>query len=207
MSKSVLRIGLTGGIGSGKSTVAKLLSHCGAVIIDADAVSRQLTAPGGAALPFIANRFGADVMRVEGGMNRDAVRALILQNPEARLQLEAIIHPLVAKETHRLAELACQTGATCLIYDLPLLVESTRWRSRLDAVVVVDCQKSTQIDRVILRESGRSGWTVQAVEQVIAVQASRSQRLAAADFCLYNDGISLAVLAKITDEIACSFGL
>lgn len=203
----MLRIGLTGGIGSGKSTVAQLLSHCGAVIIDADAVSRQLTAPGGAALPHIAAQFGGDVMHADSSMNRDAVRALVLQNPAARRQLEAIIHPLVAQETQRLENAACQTGAACLVYDIPLLVESNRWRARLDAVVVVDCRRSTQIDRVIARESARAGWTVHAIEQVIAVQASRSQRLAAADFCLYNDGISLAVLAKITDEIANSFGL
>ena len=203
----MLRIGLTGGIGSGKSTVAQLLGHRGAVIVDADAVSRQLTAPGGAALRPIAAQFGGDVMHADGSMNRDAVRALVLQNPAARRQLEAIIHPLVAQETQRLENAACQTGATCLVYDIPLLVESTRWRARLDAVVVVDCRRSTQIDRVIARESARAAWTVHAIEQVIAVQASRSQRLAAADFCLYNDGISLAVLAKITDEIANSFGL
>lgn len=203
----MLRIGLTGGIGSGKSTVAKHLSRFGAAIIDADAISRQLTAPGGAALPRIASQLGANVMQADGSMNRDVVRALVLENPAARLQLEAIIHPLIAQETTRLAEVARQTGVCCVVYDIPLLAESARWRSRLDVVVVVDCRNATQIDRVIARESGRSGWTVQAVEQVIAVQASRAQRRAAADICLYNDGISLAVLANITDEIACSFGL
>ena len=203
----MLRIGLTGGIGSGKSTVAKRLGGCGAAIIDADAVSRQLTAPGGAALPRIASQLGADMMHPDGSMNRDVVRALILQNPAARLQLEAIIHPLVAQETTRLAEMARQTGVSCVVYDIPLLVESARWRSRLDVVVVVDCRNATQIDRVVARELGRSGWTAQAVEQVIAVQASRSQRRAAADICLYNDGISLAVLGNITDEIGRSFGL
>lgn len=203
----MLRIGLTGGIGSGKSTVAKHLSRFGAAIIDVDAISRQLTAPGGAALPRIASQLGANVMQADGSMNRDVVRALVLENPAARLQLEAIIHPLIAQETTRLAEVARQTGVCCVVYDIPLLAESARWRSRLDVVVVVDCRNATQIDRVIARESGRSGWTVQAVEQVIAVQASRAQRRAAADICLYNDGISLAVLANITDEIACSFGL
>lgn len=201
------RIGLTGGIGSGKSTIATLLHNHGAFIVDADAASRRLTAPGGKALPEIAKQLGASVMHPDGSMDRDAIRALVLQSPAARLQLEAIIHPLVSTETTRLADHAVQSGYRCIIFDIPLLVESARWRPRLDAIVVVDCRNSTQIERVLTRESGRRGWTSHAVEKVIAVQASRSQRLAAADICIYNDGISLGVLAHIVDDVAASFGL
>ena len=201
------RIGLTGGIGSGKSTVARLFSRYEIAMIDADAISRQLTAPQGAALPAIANQFGAAVICADGGLNRDAVRALVLQDTAARRYLEAIIHPLVARETARLTDEARNTGCKVVVYDVPLLVESGRWRSALDAVVVVDCQNATQIDRVMARESGRSGWTVQAVQHVIAAQASRTDRLAAADICIYNDGISLSSLAKIADETVNLFGL
>jgi dephospho-CoA kinase len=203
----MLRIGLTGGIGSGKSTVARLLSERGASVVDADAVSRQLTAPGGKALPEIAKQLGDGVMHPDGSMDRDAVRALILQRPAARRQLEAIVHPLVGQETTRLANQAVDAGSNCVVFDIPLLVESTRWRPRLDAILVVDCHNSTQIERVLARESGRLAWTAHAVEQIIAVQASRAQRLAAADICIYNEGISLDVLAQVVDEVAASFGL
>ena len=201
------RIGLTGGIGSGKSTVARLFSRYEIAIVDADAISRQLTAPQGAAVPAIANQFGAAVMCADGGLNRDAVRALVLQDIAARRCLEAIIHPLVAQETARLTDEARNNSYRIIVYDIPLLVESGHWRSALDAVVVVDCQNATQIDRVMARESGRSGWTVQAVQHVIAAQASRTDRLAAADICIYNDGISLSALVKIADETVNQFGL
>ena len=203
----MLRIGLTGGIGSGKSAVAWCLSQRGAFVIDADALSRQLTAPDGKALPYIASQFGPGVMHADGSMNRDAVRALVLQCPETRVQLEAILHPMIGDETARLTQVALKAGHSCVVFDIPLLVESTRWRSRLDSILVVDCRTTTQIARVLKRESTRQGWTVHAVEQVIAVQASRAQRLAAADSCIYNDGISLDGLAQIVDEAALRFGL
>ena len=203
----MFRIGLTGGIGSGKSSVARCLSQRGARVIDADALSRQLTAPGGKALPHIAKRFGSALMLADGSMNRDAVRALVLQNPEKRLQLETILHPMIGGEIARLTEEAVQARCRCLIFDIPLLVESPHWRFRLDNVVVVDCHTTTQIDRVLSRESDRKGWTVHAVEQVIAAQASRAQRLAAADICIYNDGISMEALARLAGEVASRFGL
>ncbi|MDO9405002.1 MAG: dephospho-CoA kinase [Polaromonas sp.] len=198
-----LHLGLTGGIGSGKSTVARLLAGAGAAIIDADAISRQTTASGGAAVAPIAAHFGAHVITPEGAMDRDVMRQLVFDYPDARRQLEAIIHPLVGEETARQAEAARKAGRSCVVFDIPLLVESGRWRARLDAVLVVDCTEETQIARVV----ARSGWTREAVEKVIASQASRAQRLAAADACIYNDGVSLEALGRLVGQLAPRFGL
>jgi dephospho-CoA kinase len=199
-----LRVGLTGGIGSGKSTVAGMLADCGAAIIDADAISRQTTAPGGAALPLISRQFGAEMVTAEGALDRDRMRALVFSDPEAKLRLEAIIHPLVGAETARQAAQAEQAGRPCLVFDVPLLVESGRWRQQVDQVLVVDCSEDTQISRVM----ARNGWTREQVARVMAGQASRSRRLAAADVCIANDGaVSLAALALLVRQAAQRFGL
>lgn len=199
-----LRVGLTGGIGSGKSTVAGMLADCGAAIIDADAVSRQTTAPGGAAIALISRDFGAEMVTTEGALDRDRMRELVFSDSDAKRRLEAIIHPLVGEETARQAAQAEQSGHTCIVFDVPLLVESGRWRQQLDQVLVVDCSEETQISRVM----ARSGWTRQLVEQVMAGQASRMQRLAAADVCIDNDGaVSLAALALKVRPAAQRFGL
>lgn len=199
-----LRVGLTGGIGSGKSTVAGMLAECGAAIIDADAISRQTTAPGGAAVALITQTFGADFVTADGALDRDHMRALVFSDPDAKRRLEAIIHPLVGAETARQAAQAQQAGRACIVFDVPLLVESGRWRRQLDQVLVVDCSEETQISRVM----ARSGWTRQMVEQVMSGQASRMQRLAAADVCIDNDGaVSLAALALRVRQVAQCFGL
>ncbi len=196
-----LRVGLTGGIGSGKSTVAAMLADCGAAVIDSDAISRQVTAPGGAAMDRIAEQFGARFITPEGGLNRDVMRELVFADAGAKKQLEAIVHPLVGEET---ARQAAQAASACIVFDVPLLVESGRWRQRVDQVLVVDCSEATQINRVM----ARNGWTREAVEQVMAGQASRSQRLAAADVCIYNDAsMSLAALAVMVRQLAQRFGL
>lgn len=197
------RIGLTGGIGSGKSTVARLLVDCGAVLIDADAISRQLTAPGGAAISRIAEQFGPQTITPEGAMDRDVMRDRVFSEPVVRQQLEAIIHPLVSLEAARQAALAASAGSRCTVFDIPLLVESGRWRQQLDRVLVVDCTEATQISRV----TARSGWTPEAVQKVIAGQASRTQRRAAADACLYNDDLSLEALGAAVQQLAHRFGL
>lgn len=197
------RIGLTGGIGSGKSTVARLLVDCGAVLIDADAISRQLTAPGGAAISRIAEQFGPQTITPEGAMDRDVMRERVFSEPVVRQQLEAIIHPLVSLEAARQAALAASAGSRCTVFDIPLLVESGRWRQQLDRVLVVDCTEATQISRV----TARSGWTPEAVQKVIAGQASRTQRRAAADACLYNDDLSLEALGAAVQQLAHRFGL
>jgi dephospho-CoA kinase len=196
-----LRVGLTGGLGSGKSTVAQMLAGCGAVVIDSDAISRQSTAPGGAAIALIAKQFGARFITPEGALDRDLMRQLVFSDAQAKKQLEAIVHPLVAEETDRQA---AQAGSACTVFDVPLLVESGRWRQRLDQVLVVDCSEATQISRVM----ARSGWTREAVEQVMAGQASRSRRLAAADVCICNDvSMSLPALAAMVRQLAQRFGL
>lgn len=201
------RIGLTGGIGSGKSTVARLLVARGATLVDADAIARQVTAPGGAAINEIARQFGSAALTAEGAMDRDRMRLLAFNDPAVRQQLEAIIHPLVSQESSRQYSQAAQAGSSCIVFDIPLLVESGRWRQQLDRVLVVDCSEATQIARVMARELGRSGWTREVVEKIIAGQANRAQRLGAADICIYNDGLSLEALGLQVAQLASRFGL
>jgi dephospho-CoA kinase len=207
MPAPLVRIGLTGGIGSGKSTVAQTLAECGASEIDADAISRRVTGTGGAAMAGIASRFGRDAIKADGSMDRDWVRQLVFGNPAMRRELEAIIHPLVREETLRQSQEAVALGKACLVFDVPLLVESGRWRQQLDRVVVVDCSEATQIARVLARESGRAGWTEEVVKKIISGQATRSERLAAADVCVFNDGLSLAALQALVRQLARGFGL
>ncbi len=201
----MLRLGLTGGIGSGKSTVAQMLAGHGAALIDADAISRATTAAGGAAIAAIAAQFGVQAINADGAMNRDVIRQRVFADPAAKRQLEAIIHPLVSQESARQAESARHAGSAWVVFDIPLLVESTRWRQQLDKVLVVDCEEATQISRVMARDSAQSGvgsgWTRDAVEKVIVQQASRAQRRAAADWVIYNDGLSMAHLAAQVQKI------
>lgn len=198
-----MRVGLTGGIGSGKSTVARMLVDCGAVLIDADAISRAVTAAGGAAIAPVAAQFGTQAIAADGAMDRDFIRQLVFDDPAARSRLEAIIHPLVGFESLRQAEQAMRTGSACVLFDIPLLVESGRWRQQLGKVLVVDCSEATQVARVIVR----NGWTPEAVQKVMAGQASRAARRAAADICLFNDGLQLDELELAVEEISRSFGL
>ncbi len=196
-------LGLTGGIGSGKSTVAGMLARRGAAVVDADAISRSLTLAGGAAMPAIVQTFGAAFLDTEGALDRQAMRQLVFTEPEARQRLEAIVHPLVASETARCAEDARQQGATCVVFDVPLLVESGRWRPRLDAVLVVDCSPELQVERVMQR----SGWSREAVQKVLDSQAPRPHRLAAADACIYNQTLTLVELDALVGRLCKHFGL
>lgn len=183
-----LRIGLTGGIGSGKSTVARLLVQQGALLVDTDLIARQLTLPGGAAIAAIAEAFGADLLDASGALDRARMREIVFADPLKKRRLEAILHPLIGTETERQASAG---GAPAVVFDVPLLVESGRWRAKVDKVLVVDCREATQIERVV----ARSGWTPDAVQAVIDQQASRRQRRACADAVLFNDGITPAQLA------------
>jgi dephospho-CoA kinase len=194
---------LTGGIGSGKSTVAALLARLGAAVIDADAIARQLTAPDGLAMPAIAQQFGPDFVTPEGALNRDRMRALAFTDPGAKKNLEAIIHPLVAEETARQTGAAEQAGHPCLVFDVPLLVESARWRQKVDHVLVVDCLPETQITRVM----ARNGLTRAAVEAIIAAQSQRLRRLQAADSVIFNDGLTLQGLSTEVAMLAPRFKL
>jgi dephospho-CoA kinase len=177
-----VRIGLTGGIGSGKSTVASLWAELGAVIIDTDAIAHRLSAPGGAAIAPIAAEFGAAMIDARGALDRARMRELVFTDPSARARLEAIIHPLIRVETERQAA-ATPPGAV-RVFDVPLLVESGKWRERVDHVLVVDCDEATQIDRVV----ARNGWAPDAVQRVISQQASREQRRTVADAVIVNQG-------------------
>lgn len=177
------RIGLTGGIGSGKSTVAAALAGHGAVIVDTDAISRRLTAAGGAAIAAIAAQFGPGFVDASGALDRARMRELAFADPDARRRLEAILHPLIRTETTRQAETA---GEATLVFDVPLLIESGRWREQVDRVLVIDCRESTQVERV----TARSGWSREAVLAVVAQQAGRAARRAGADAVIYNDGLS-----------------
>jgi dephospho-CoA kinase len=184
-----LRVGLTGGIGSGKSTVAELLAELGAAIVDTDLIARRLSGPGGAAIDAIADAFGADVIGADGALDRSRMRALAFADASARLRLEAILHPLIGHESEREAEAA---ALPIIVFDVPLLVESGRWPARVHRLWVVDCREATQLARVL----ARSGWSEATVRAVIDQQATRARRRANADAVLYNDGIALAELAR-----------
>jgi len=186
---TALRIGLTGGIGSGKSTVGTMLASLGAVVIDTDLIGRRLTMPGGAALGAIAAAFGPHFIATDGGLDRPLMRRAAFDDVAIRRRLEAILHPLIGVEVEREAALA--TEAPVVVFDVPLLVESGRWRGRVDAVWVVDCDEEVQVARV----AARPGWSEEAARAVIVQQASRAARRAAADAVIHNQGISLAELA------------
>lgn len=198
-----MRLGLTGGIGSGKSTVAGLLAERGAAVVDADAIARALSAAGGAAMPLIASTFGPDFLTPTGALDRARMRALIHTDATARLRLEAIIHPLVALDTQKQAASAASAGKPCIVFDVPLLVESTSWRQRVDHVLVVDCTPELQISRVM----ARSQLQRVEVENIMASQATRERRLSAADVVIFNDGLSLEQLADEVRQISHRFGL
>lgn len=197
------RIGLTGGIGSGKSTVLAMLQDRGAAAIDADAISRATTAAGGAAIPAIARNFGPDFVTPEGALDRARMRERAYAHPEARRELEQIIHPLVGEEIARQVDAALAAGARCIVFDIPLLVESGRWRAQLDRVLVVDCEPETQVARVV----ARSGLAPEEVRAIIAAQAPRALRLAAADVVICNEGLTLEALRNEVEQVARSFGL
>ena len=189
----MLRIGLTGGIGSGKSTVADLLTRRGATLIDADAIARRLTEPGGGALGAIAAEFGRDAIGPSGALDRDRMRQLVFTDASAKHKLESILHPLIGAETQRQTQAVQRNGATpVVVYDVPLLAESPHWRARVDRVLVVDCPQATQIERV----GARSGLKRDAVLAIIAQQATRSQRRACADAVIHNDAISIDELDR-----------
>lgn len=204
MTRQPVRLGLTGGIGSGKSTVAAFLAQAGAAVMDADAISRTLTQAGGLAIPAILAEFGETLITPDGAMNRDAMRALVFSNPLTKRQLEAIIHPLVAQALQAQTQAAMEAGKLCLVFDVPLLVESgERWRRQVDWVCVVDCQTETQIQRVMARNS----LARPEIEAIMAQQASRAQRLAHADVVIYNDGLDLDQLQTAVHDMLARFGL
>lgn len=174
------KVGLTGGIGSGKSTVTKQLQSYGITVIDADAISRASTAAGGAAIEAIAEAFGAAMIDAQGALNRGLMRELVFKDREARQRLEAIVHPIVQAQMRLQAE---QADSPYVIYDIPLLIESLdRYRPQFKRICVIDCDEATQISRVQLRDK----LSLDEIKRIIASQASRQLRLQYADDVIDN---------------------
>ena len=203
MAQMCKRVGLTGGIGSGKSTVAAFLAQLGAAVMDADAISRSVTAAGGVGIPAVQREFGHAAITPDGAMNRDFIRQLVFTDTQAKRSLERILHPLIGIETERLTQEALARSPTFLVFDIPLLVESAHWRARLDQVLVIDCTAETQIQRVMVR----SALPRETVVAIIAAQAPRQLRLAAADAVVFNDGITLETLHQQVMMVTKYFGL
>jgi dephospho-CoA kinase len=187
---TVFTIGLTGGIGSGKSSVADLFAQRGIAIIDADAISHRLTAPGGAAIEPIRRAFGDAMISADGALDRARMRALVFQDPAAKQRLEGILHPLIGQAAQREKQAA---RSPYVIHMIPLLIERGNARARFDRVLVVDCPEETQIARVMRR----SGLARAEVEAIMATQASRAERLAQADDIVDNSGIPAALEPQV----------
>jgi dephospho-CoA kinase len=185
-------IGLTGGIGSGKSTVAALFELAGATVIDTDVIAQQLTASGGIALPAIASHFGRDYVSDMSGLERAKMRARVFSDQEARVVLESILHPLIQEQVER--DIKAITGAYGIIV-VPLLFETMTYRRIVQRTLVADCAVETQIKRVM----ERSGLTRKAAESIIAAQIPRSIRLQLADdvICNQHDTVDLRVRVKV----------
>jgi dephospho-CoA kinase len=188
-----LVIGLTGGIGSGKSTVSRMLTDLGAHLVDTDAISRSLTSAGGAAIPHIAQHFGGHLIDPHGAMDRTRMRELAFADASVLARLEGILHPLIGQQADAHARVALP--GQHIVYDVPLLAESgRRWRDKVDHILVIDTEPETQIARVM----ARSGWPREAVEAVLAKQATREMRQAIADHVILNEGLSLE---ELRDEV------
>ena len=178
-----LVIGLTGGIGSGKSAVADQFALLGAAIVDTDAIAHELTRPGGAAIPQIRAVFGDDSIAPDGAMDRKKVREIVFADPAARKRLESVLHPMIRAESER--RIASSAGvAPYAVHVVPLLVESRDHRTRVSRVLVIDCDEGVQVERV----RRRSGLAEAEVRRIIAAQAPRVERLAAADDVIDNSG-------------------
>ena len=198
------RIGLTGGIGSGKSTFGALLQKRGAALVDSDQIARQVTGPGGAAIAAIVQRFGPEFVDDTGALDRGRMRELAYSTPDARTALEAIVHPLVSLHSSQQAQAAEDAGTRVIVFDVPLLVESGRWVQRLDTVIVIDCPPALQIQRVM----SRSGLNRSTVEAILAAQSPRNIRRASADIVVHNgDNCTLADLHKMAEQVAPRLGL
>ena len=197
-------IGLTGGIGSGKSTFGALLQKRGAALVDSDQIARQVTGPGGAAIAAIVQRFGPEFVDDTGALDRGRMRELAYSAPDARTALEAIVHPLVSLHSSQQAQAAEDAGTRVIVFDVPLLVESGRWVQRLDTVIVIDCPPALQIQRVM----SRSGLNRSTVEAILAAQSPRNIRRASADIVVHNgDNCTLADLHKMAEQVATRLGL
>ncbi|MGK5038613.1 dephospho-CoA kinase [Janthinobacterium sp. LB3P118] len=184
-------VGLTGGIGCGKSTVADLFAAHGATIVDTDQIAHSLTAPNGAAMPALVAEFGPDYADARGALDRTKMRNLVFADAAAKARLEAILHPRIRQAT--LAAAAEATGSY-VIFAVPLLIESGGWVERVNRVLVIDCLESLQVSRVM----ARNGLSEEQVKAIMATQATRAMRLAAADDVIDNHGDLAALAPQIT---------
>ena len=187
-------VGLTGGVGSGKSTIAAMLSAHWAGIVDADAISHELTRAGGAAVEPLRASFGAQAIAPDGSLDRATMRSVAFSDPAARTRLEAVLHPMIRNAMRERAAVLGAGGCPYVIFVVPLLVETGSWRVSVDRVLLIDCSEATQIDRVC----ARPGMNESAVRQIMQAQAGRQQRLAVADDVLMNE----APLAEIEGKVA-----
>jgi dephospho-CoA kinase len=183
-------VGLTGGIGSGKSAAADIFGELGATIVDTDAIAHELTAPGGAAIKPIRDAFGAEVIASNGALDRAAMRRRVFADVQAKARLEGILHPMIRAEADRRSAAA---RAPYVVLVVPLLVESGGYRSRVQRVAVVDCPEEVQVKRVM----SRSGLTAEEARAIMAAQVERSQRLAAADDVIDNGGELAALRPQV----------
>lgn len=175
-------VALTGGIGSGKSTATEIFASFGVPIVDVDVISHQLTATGGLLIPAIEQTFGKGFINADGALNREKMRQLVFNNPQSRLELEAILHPAIHSEA--LAQLARNSHTPYQILAIPLLIESSRYLKNINRVLVIDSNESSQISRTMQR----SRLTEQEVRNIMSAQISRQERLALADDVIENDG-------------------
>ena len=183
-------VGLTGGIGCGKTTVADMFGELGATLVDTDLIAHAMTVPHGPAMPAILASFGAQFAAPDGALDRSRMRQLVFSDPAAKQRLEAILHPMIRDAA--LAAAAAATGSY-VIYVVPLLIESGAWRERVQRVLAIDCPEQVQVARVM----ARNGLTEEQVRAIMAHQVTRAERLAAADDVITNDGPIGALRAQI----------
>lgn len=188
-----LFVGLTGGIGSGKTAVSNQLAQLGAGVVDTDLIAHLITAPNGTAIPFIQKQFGPEFIEPSGSLDRAKMRSLVFSDPKARKALEAITHPLIREEMINQAKALIGVKVPYLVFVVPLLIESGNWLSLLDYLAVVDCPEEAQIERVM----HRSKLSREEVERILKTQASRQERIAHADMVIENQGSLDSLQAEV----------
>ncbi len=188
-----LIVGLTGGIGSGKSAAARYFAELGAAVIDVDAIAHELTGPQGAAMPALVAAFGENIAEGDGRLNRAAMRQLAFSEPSVRKRLEGILHPMIGRLSDERCRQALAAGAAYGLLVVPLLVESPDYQARVQRIAVVDCRDETRIERVM----SRSGLSRKQVLAIMAAQSSREARLAIADDVIDNEGDWMALQTRV----------
>ena len=186
-------VGLTGGVGSGKSTIATMLSEHGAAVVDADTIAHELTSKGGAAIAALRESFGSEAIAADGSLDRSGMRARVFSDPVARSQLESLLHPMIRNAMREFGGKVLGDGAPYVVFVVPLLVETGGWRGNVDRVLLIDCSEPTQLARVC----ARAGIDEKMARKIVAAQATRQQRLAAADDVLINEAPLDQVAARV----------